>query len=142
MEAELKFVLALLALTKPALAQVEVTGAWARATLPHQDAGAAYFSLRSAGGDTLTGVSSPEAGMAMLHQTTTSGGMSSMSDMDNLPLPHGRVVVLAPNGTHIMLMDLKHPLKPGETLHLTLNFAHAAAQTIAVPVRPVSAAGP
>jgi copper(I)-binding protein len=123
-------------------APVEVSGAWARATLPHQNEGVAYLTLRSAGGDTLTGVDSPQAGMAMLHQTTQAGGMSSMSDVDSVALPPGQAVALAPGGTHIMLMDLKQPLKPGDTLHLTLSFAHGGKQDVAVPVRPVGASGP
>ena len=145
----MKYLIAFLALTATAIATgaawaapVDVTGAWARATLPHQDEGAAYLTLRSATGDTLTGIDTPEAGMAMLHQTTVSGGMSSMSDVESVTLPAGQAVSLAPNGTHIMLMDLKHPLKSGDTLHLTLSFAHAGRQDVTVPVRPVGATGP
>jgi copper(I)-binding protein len=139
----MKYILAFLALTATAhAAPVEVTAAWARATLPHQNESAAYLTLRSATPDTLTGIDTQQAGMAMLHQTTRSGGMSSMSDLDSLSLPAGQPVTLAPNGTHIMLMDLKAPLKPGQTLHLTLNFAHAGKQNVDVPVRPVGATGP
>jgi copper(I)-binding protein len=41
-----------------------------------------------------------------------------------------------------MLMDLKRSLKPGDTLHLSLHFAKAGSQDVAVPVRPVRATGP
>jgi copper(I)-binding protein len=125
-----------------AQAPVSVTGAWARATLPGQDEGVAYMTLRSPAGDSLMGVDTDQAQMAMLHQSTSAGGMAGMSDVTSIPLPLGKSVALSPNGLHIMLMGVKHRLKPGDTLHLTLHFARAADQTIDVPVRPAGAAGP
>jgi copper(I)-binding protein len=124
-------------------AQVVVTGAWARASLPHQDDAAVYLSLTSKGGDTLTGAASPEADMAMLHKTTEGGGgMSGMADVDSVALPAGKTVSFSPGTMHIMLMGLKHPLKPGGTVSLSLNFTHAGSKMITVPVKPVTASGP
>jgi copper(I)-binding protein len=118
-------------------APVSVTGAWSRATLPHQNEGVAYMSLMSPDGDVLTGADSADAGMAMLHQAVRSApGSMVMRDVESIALPAGRPVALAPGGSHIMLMDLKHALKPGDTLHLTLHFARGGDQAIDVPVRP------
>jgi copper(I)-binding protein len=121
--------------------QVTITGAWARATLPHQDNTAVYMTLQSQGGDLLAGVSSPEAGMAMLHKNTMHGSMESMDDMESVKLPAHQPVVFAPKGMHIMLMDLKHALKPGDTVHVQLQLAHGT-QDVDVPVRPITAHGP
>ncbi len=121
---------------------VAVSGGWARATLPHQDEAAAYLTLRSPGGDTLTAIDSPDAGMVMLHQSTQRNGVASMQDMDSLALPAGQPVALAPGGTHLMLMDMKHGLKAGETLRLSLHFTKAGTVSVAVPVLPVGATGP
>jgi copper(I)-binding protein len=123
-------------------ATVAVTGAWARATLPHQDEGVAYFTLLSPGGDTLTEIDTPAAAMAMLHRTSSTGGMASMDDLENLPLPAGKSVTLSPGGTHVMLMQMPHPLKAGDTLVLSLHFAKAGVQTVRVPVLKVNASGP
>jgi copper(I)-binding protein len=123
-------------------AAISIKAAWARASLPHQENTAAYMTLRSAGGDTLTGVDSADAGMVMLHQTTSKDGMSDMSDMENLALPAGKDVALAPGGMHLMVMDVKHPLVAGDTLHLVLHFTHAGDVSAAVPVLPVTATGP
>jgi len=131
-----------LLLAFPANAAVTVSGAWARATLPSQNTAVAYMTLTSPTPDALTGADSAEAGMVMLHQSTHANGMAGMADMDRVPLPAGRAVALAPNGAHMMLMDLTHPLKPGGTLHLTLHFAHAGDQRLDVPVRPIGATGP
>jgi copper(I)-binding protein len=135
-----------LALARPAVAAppaaVTVTTPWARATLPHQDIGVAYLTLQSKTGDSLSEISSPEAGMVMLHDTAQKNGMSNMVDMDHLDLPPGQTVVLSPGGTHLMLMDLKHPLKAGDTLHLALHFDNAGTQDVTVPVLDVHATGP
>jgi len=125
-----------------AAAPVSITGAWARASLPHQENTAAYMTLLSAGGDTLTGVDSADAGMVMLHQTTSKGGMSDMSDMESLALPAGKAVALAPGGMHLMVMDVKHPLAAGEKLQLVLHFTHAGDVTATVPVLAATATGP
>jgi periplasmic copper chaperone A len=121
---------------------VAVSDGWARATLPHQDEGVAYLTLRSAGGDTLTGVDSPAAGMVMLHQSTQKNGVAGMEDMDSLVLPPGKAVTLAPGGMHLMLMDVKQSLKAGDTLHLSLHFSKAGDVSVDVPVLPVSVTGP
>ncbi len=128
--------------TALAASPVKVTDAWARATLPHQDEGVAYMTLQSQDGDTLTEIDSPQAGMVMLHQTKNTGGMAMMDDLASLALPTGQKVVLQPGGVHIMLMEMQHPLKAGETLHLSLHFTKAGVQDVAVPVLPVHATGP
>ncbi len=121
---------------------VAVTCAWARATLPHQDTSAAYLTLNSSSGDTLTSVAAAEASMVMLHQTTAKNGTSEMTDLDSISLPAGKPVALAPGGMHLMLMDMKAPLRAGDTLHLSLHFTRAPMVTVSVPVLAVRAAGP
>jgi copper(I)-binding protein len=125
-----------------ARAQVVVAGAWARATAPHQDTGVVYLSLTAPHGDTLTDISTPDAGMGMLHRTTHQGGMSGMADVESLALPPGRTVTFSPGALHIMLMELKHPLVAGSAVSLNLTFAHAGVVHVQVPVQPIGASGP
>src|SRR5271157_2444895 len=91
-----------------ALAQapaVKVEQAWTRADARVGGNGAVYLTLTAQGApDRLIGASTPEAGMAMLHQTTTEGGVSRMREIDGLALPPGQAVTLRPGGYHIMLM--------------------------------------
>lgn len=112
-----------------------VEGAWVRASLPHQDETAAYCTITTDAADALIGVDTPAAGAAMLHASVTHGSMSGMADVDRVALPAGVPVSLAPRGTHVMLMDMRTPLREGMTVTLTLRFAHAAPLTIAAPVR-------
>ena len=136
---------ALLAWPLQAGAQETVTAdrAWARA--PAGEAGAVAVYLTLHGGtapDRLTEVSADIAGMAMLHQSSESGGVSSMTMLDGVDIPAGAEVALRPGGTHVMLEALARPPRVGETFRLTLRFAHAPARTVDVAVRPAGSPEP
>ncbi len=117
---------------------VGLTAPWCRPTPNGAQAGACYLTLSSQGrDDRLVGVSSPAAGMVMIHRMATEGGVMSMGEMEGgLPLPAGATVVLAPSGTHLMLTRLKGPLVRGATVPLTLDFEVAPDVTIEARVRP------
>ena len=48
-------------------------------------------------------------------------GVMKMRAMSRLDLPAGKAVTLKPGSYHIMLMDLKQPLKKGDSVPLTLK---------------------
>ena len=129
----------LLAAAAPA---VQITGAWARATVPGQDSGAVYLNITATSPDKLLSAASPDASSAMLHQTTHMGSMSGMSDMDAMPIAAGATLAFAPGGAHIMLTGLAHGLKAGTHIRLDLTFVHAGTLHVSVPVQPITAAGP
>jgi hypothetical protein len=127
----------------PAVAQVVVTDAWVRGTVAGQKATGAFMQLKSATDASLVGAASPVAGIVEVHEMKMEGGMMKMNAVDRLPLPAGKTVELKPGGYHVMLMDLKQPLKEGETVPVTLTFEDKAGkkQTVEVkaPVRPLAA---
>ena len=82
----------------------------------------------------ITGVSSPAAGHAMLMVTRTQDNMTGMSMTDTLTLPAGGTLTLSDTGDHLMLMDLKEPLQPGQTIPITLTDAEGRTLTIQAPV--------
>ena len=65
-----------------------------------------------------------------------------MRPVQALPLAPGKPLTMRPGGYHIMLMELKQPLRRGESFPLTLTFEHAAPVTVQVPVVASSASGP
>lgn len=70
--------------------------------------------------------------------TTTvpgSSGMMHMQPVDRIEVPAGRTVELKPGGLHIMLMDVKRTLEPGETIEVTLQFEKAGTQSVTAEVR-------
>jgi len=59
-----------------------------------------------------------------------------------LTIEPGKTVKLAPGGYHLMLMDLKNPLKQGDKLPLTLEFEKAGKVQVSFDVQGVGAQGP
>jgi copper(I)-binding protein len=117
-----------------------VSDAWARATAPGMDVGAAYMVIQGgAKPDRLVGAGSDRAAMVHLHVAEEQGGMAKMRAIDAVEVPAGQRVVLAPKSTHIMLMGLDRPLVAGQTFVLTLRFAEAGEQPVTVTVKPATA---
>lgn len=104
---------------------VEVSGAWVRSTVPGQMGTGAFMSLTARDGARLVGVSSPVAGVAEVHEMKMEGDVMKMRAMPVLELPAGQTVQLKPGGYHLMLMDLKQPLRKGDMVPLTLRFQDA-----------------
>jgi periplasmic copper chaperone A len=122
--------------------QVEVKDAWARATPGKAENGATYLTVVSPVPDRLTGVSTPVAKKAGLHNMTMEGGVMKMRPLSDLDVPAGQPVTLKPGGTHIMLMGLNRQLKPGEHFPLTLSFEKAGTREVEVAVEKAGAMGP
>lgn len=123
---------------------VAVEQPWARASIGTTRPAAAYLTLVNNGGGAarLIGIESPVAGRVEVHRTVKQGEIMRMEPAGNLELPAGGRVVLEPGGLHIMLMDLKDPLKKGKNFPLTLRFAGGAALEVTVPVMGPGARGP
>lgn len=122
--------------------QVEVKDAWARATPGKAENGAAYLTIVSPVPDRLTGVSTPIAKKAELHNMTMEGGVMKMRPLSEVDVPAGQPVPLKPGGTHIMLMGLNRQLKPGEHFPLTLSFEKGGTREVEVAVEKAGAMGP
>jgi hypothetical protein len=73
----------------------------------------------------LVGVSSPAAGKLELHSMSMDKGVMEMRQIKTIELPKGKTVQLAPGGLHVMLFDLKQPMKQGETVPMTLDIVTA-----------------
>ena len=86
----------------------------------------------------MTGWSAPPrtspGAWSCLSSTTIDGVMQMRELVDGLPIPAGETVTLMPGGYHVMLMDLKRPLKQGETVTVTLRFEKAGAVTLPLAV--------
>lgn len=135
------------ALSGPASAQLQVSDAWVRASLPHQRATGAFMKLTAEGTDVrLLSASSPAAAVAEIHQMRMEGDIARMARVDGIEISAGETVELRPGAYHLMLMDLAAPLAAGSTVPITLVFRSAGREhsvALQVPVRPLNAgAGP
>jgi hypothetical protein len=112
-----------------------VGNAWVRATVPGQRATGAFMELTSASGASLLSAASPVAGVVELHEMTMEGATMKMRAVPRLELPAGRKLELKPGGYHVMLMDLRRTLKPGEVVPITLTLEGPGARKIVSEVR-------
>ena len=70
-------------------------------------------------------------------------GVMTMRPLDKgLSIEPGKTVKLAPGGYHLMMFDLKSPLKQGEKLPVTLDFEKAGKVKVTLDVEGVGAQAP
>jgi len=114
--------------------------AWIRFT-PGTDMAAAYLTLRnvSAAAVVVTGIHTPLAGHAMIHETRVEGGQARMRPHEPLTIEAGKTVRLEPGGLHVMLHDLTGKLVPGQSVPLVIEIEGGGALHVSAPVRPPGA---
>lgn len=136
---------ALLAASVAAQAQVEARAAWARATVKGQTTAGAYMRLTTSERAVLVGAESPAAASAEIHEARMEDKVMRMRALSRLELLPGKTVELKPGGHHIMLVELKRPLKKGEAvpIRLKLEMKDKSVRTIEVraEVREPTAVG-
>lgn len=119
---------------------LQISAAWSRATIGTARPAVLYLTIQNRGvDDALTAISTPLAGMAMLHETVVQDGTAQMQHLPKAKIAAGERVTLAPGGMHGMLMQLNAPLVQGETLPVTLNFAKAGPVHITADILPLNA---
>lgn len=133
------------AATETAASIIAVTQPWSRETAEGQNAGGAFMTIANTGtaADRLTGGSTPVAGRVEIHTMEMEGDVMKMRQLeDGLEIPASGEVTLKPGSFHVMLMDLKQPLKAGETVPLTLTFAGAGTVETQLVVKPAGEMAP
>lgn len=118
-----------------ALAQVEVSDAWVRATVAGQSATGAFMKLVAASDTALVAVASPAAKSVEIHESRMEGTLMRMRAVERVVLPAGKPVELKPGGYHVMLMSLERPLAVDGVVPLTLTFEDAGGKRTRVEVQ-------
>ena len=126
----------------PALAQVEAKSAWVRGTVGAQKTTGAYMEITSAQGGSLVSAESASAATVEVHEMRMEGNVMRMRAVPRLDLPAGKTVALKPGGYHIMLIDLKKPLKEGENVAISVTFEDGSSKKFDAQVRKVQAMMP
>jgi periplasmic copper chaperone A len=119
--------------------------AWSRATPGGAKIGVGYLTIENKGSapDRLTGVSAEIAGKVEVHEMAMNNGVMTMRPLDKgLVIDPGKTVKLAPGGSHLMLFDLKNPLKQGDKVPVTLEFEKAGKVKLSLDVQGVGAQAP
>ena len=122
-----------------------ITQAWSRATPGGAKIGGGYLTIENKGStpDRLIGGSGDVAAKVEVHEMAMKGGVMTMRPLDKgLTIEPGKTVKLGPGGYHLMLFDLKGPLKQGDKVPLTLEFEKAGKVKLSLDVQGVGASGP
>ena len=135
------FLLALLA--TPALAQIEIENAWARATPPGAETAAGYVTIRnkSSSPDHLIRVASPLAARVEMHVHIHDGDVMRMRQVKGYDIPAKGSLELKPGGGHLMFVDIQRPFKEGEKIPVTLRFERAGERKVVFNVGRIGATG-
>ena len=124
---------------------ITIERAWSRATPSGAKVAAGYFTIKNTGDvpDRLLSVSADIAGHTSIHQMSMSDGMMQMRELtDGLAIPAQGSVTLEPASYHLMLEDLKRPLKEGEIFSGTLTFEKAGTVSVTFDVKGLGASSP
>ena len=147
------FVVAFLAVpvTRPLWAEeakignLVITQAWSRATPGGAKVGGGYLTITNNGStpDRLIGGSAEVAAKVQTHEMSMNNGVMTMRPLEKgLVIEPGKTVKLSPGGIHLMLLDLKGPLKRGEKVPVTLEFEKAGKVSVMFDVEGIGAMGP
>jgi periplasmic copper chaperone A len=122
-----------------------ITQAWSRATPGGAKVGGGYLTIENKGSapDRLMGGSADVADKVQVHEMAMNNGVMTMRPLDKgLVIEPGKTVKLAPGGYHLMLLDLKSPLKQGDKLPVTLEFEKAGKVALSLDVQSIGAQAP
>jgi len=122
------------------LGNLQIGHPWARATPKGAAVGGGYLKITNTGTtpDRLISGTSAVSGRFEVHEMSMDNGVMKMRQLkDGIEIKPGETVELKPGGFHIMMVDLKQPIKEGERVKGTLVFEKAGTIEIEYAVVPV-----
>jgi periplasmic copper chaperone A len=116
---------------------IQVRHPWSRATPPGASVAAAYMEIRNSGKqpDRLLSASTSVAQRVEMHVTERDGEVMKMRQVKAFDIPARERYALRPGGAHLMLVELKQPLKKGERFAMQLRFERAGELQVELEVQ-------
>ena len=135
-----KFVLSIASIAAVFGADVEIDGAYARASIPNVPNSAAFFVIKNNSDKNIaiTSANSDIAEKNELHTHIKENQMMKMMKTEKLVVPAKSSLELKSGGDHVMLIGLKKELKAGDEISLELSFSDGDKKSIKVPVKDLA----
>lgn len=135
-----KFVLSIASIAAVFGADVEIDGAYARASIPNVPNSAAFFVIKNNSDKdiAITSANSDIAEKNELHTHIKENKMMKMIKIEKLVVPAKSSLELKSGGDHVMLIGLKKELKAGDEISLELSFSDGDKKSIKVPVKDLA----
>jgi copper(I)-binding protein len=124
---------------------IDIIRPWSRATPGGAKVAGGYAVIRNEGAepDRLVAATAEIASGATLHQMTMSDGVMSMRMLpEGVVIPAHGEIALKPGGYHLMLEDLKNPLKVGDSFKGSFTFEKAGTIDVTYSVESIGASAP
>lgn len=120
-----------------AMADIQVSEAWARETIPGTSSSALFATLTNGNrnGAALVAVTVQGVDKAELHTSSEAGGMMRMRRVERIEIGAGESLALAPGGFHVMLFRLAEPLRAGARLQAQFEFSNGEKVSAEVEVK-------
>jgi len=127
----------LLVLSANASAAILAEQAWIREVPPQSPVAAAFVALTNTGksADHIVAMASPMAGRVEWHDMRHEHGRMEMTQRLRPELPAGVTTQLAPMASHLMLLELKQPLRVGMKVPIFLTLASGKKLRVTALVR-------
>ena len=135
-----KFVLSIASIAAVFGADVEIDGAYARASIQNVPNSAAFFVIKNNSDKdiAITSANSDIAEKNELHTHIKENQMLKMMKIEKLVVPAKSSLELKSGGDHVMLMGLKKELKVGDEINLELSFSDGDKKSIKVHVKDLA----
>ena len=135
-----KFVLSIVSIAAVFGADIEIEGAYARASIPNVHNSAAFFVIKNNSDKdiAITSANSDIAEKNELHTHIKENKMMKMMKIEKLVVPAKSSLELKSGGDHVMLIGLKKELKAGDEINLELSFSDGDKKNIKVPVKDLA----
>jgi len=124
---------------------VSVQEPYVRQAPPNAPATGAFMVIKNNGDKDikLIKVDNPASKATELHTHLNEGGVMKMRPVPGIEIKAKGEAVLKPGGLHVMMIDLKAPMKEGDVVPMTLTFDDGSSKQVdAKVVRPMAAGMP
>lgn len=122
--------------------QVSVQDPYVRLAPPNAPATGAFMVIKNNGDKDVKVVKAdnPISKFTELHTHLNEGGVMKMRPIPAIDLKANGEAVLKPGGMHVMMIELKAPMKEGDIVPITLTFDDGSSKQVdAKVVRPMAA---
>jgi copper(I)-binding protein len=111
---------------------VSVQDPYVRLAPPNAAATAAFMVIRNTGDKDVKVVKAdnPVSKATELHTHLNEGGVMKMRPVPAIEIKAKGEAVLKPGGLHVMMIDLKAPLKEGDSVPITLTFDDGSSKQV------------
>lgn len=116
---------------------VTVVDPYVRLAPPGAMATAAFMVLKNGGSKDVKLIKADNSASKIteLHTHINEGGVMKMRQVPAIEIKARGETALQPSGLHVMMIDLKRPMKEGDKVAITLGFDDGSSKSIEAPVR-------